>query len=483
VTGHAPLDLDRLDGPMSERKSSRRAVLVPSLLWIGLWFSINTGHWVLRQAPTTLIEWIHFARTVYPFFALLVAVCLLGRSGGWRLWEQLGPVKLWFAYGVVSLLACVSSPSLLAAIYWSGVYLSVYPVLLLCLDEQDPLGSVVRLNRLNFACAAFFLLVFLIAARGSLFVGSGLETSAYGVGGRVPTVAEAAMSRSSGLARFGAVVGILAFVYLWRALGWKRLVWAVPFLLSPVFLYTLQSRGAIVGYVVSISLLLGLMSLKSRRAFLVGLVILLGTAALADRIPFEQIRVHITRGQDLEGLKTMSGRTDTWKRAYPVIYQSPLWGWGMQADRYLLRDFLDHVHNTYLYALLSAGGLGTAAFVGGLVWAWLLLLRSIRSTVLTRSPPSDPFVYEALGILTFFTVRSIPEVSGALFGVDYMLMLPVLAYLGLLDQSCVQRVRARTDDQTPAVRFHLWRGTGDYSSVRCRPADFDTSLEVTKDAL
>jgi hypothetical protein len=155
----------------------------------------------------------------------------------------------------------------------------------------------------------------------------------------------------------------------------------------------------------------------------------------------------------------------------------------MQADRYLLRDFLDHVHNTYLYALLSAGGLGTAAFVGGLVWAWLLLLRSIRSTVLTRSPPSDPFVYEALGILTFFTVRSIPEVSGALFGVDYMLMLPVLAYLGLLDQSCVQRVRARTDDQTPAVRFHLWRGTGDYSSVRCRPADFDTSLEVTKDAL
>lgn len=40
---------------------------------------------------------------------------------------------------------------------------------------------------------------------------------------------------------------------------------------------------------------------------------------------------------------------------------------------------------------------------------------------------------QAGGILAFFTVRSIPEVCGAMFGVDLMVMLPAMAYLGLLD--------------------------------------------------
>jgi len=44
------------------------------------------------------------------------------------------------------------------------------------------------------------------------------------------------------------------------------------------------------------------------------------------------------------------------------------------------------------------------------------------------------FLIQAGGVLAFFTVRSIPEVCGAMFGVDLMVMLPVLAYLGLLGQ-------------------------------------------------
>ena len=38
-------------------------------------------------------------------------------------------------------------------------------------------------------------------------------------------------------------------------------------------------------------------------------------------------------------------------------------------------------------------------------------------------------------ILVFFTVRSIPEVSGAMFGIDLLILVPALAYLGVLSGS------------------------------------------------
>ena len=428
----------RLNKPSSEVKASRweGTFSWPALLWIGLWFSINTGHWVLRQAPTTIVGWFHVARTVFPFFVLFITGLFLSQWRSRRLLVLLGPARLWFVYGVISLLACVSSPSWLAAVYWSGVYLSVFPALLFFLDERDPLGSIVRLNRINFVCTALFLLIMLIVAKKALFVGSGLDTSAYGVLGRASTVAEMPMSRSSGLARFGAVVGIIAFVYLCRRHGWRRVLWVAPFLLSTVFLYTLQSRGAILAYAASITVLIVAMSFESRRILLIPIVLLLGIITFADRIPFDRIEKHIARDASPTKLRTLGGRTSTWHKAGPMILDSPAWGWGMQADRYLLKG--EHVHNTYLYTLLTTGILGTIAFVGGLAWAWLLMFRALREKILLRSPLSDSFVYEAMGILTFFTVRSIPEVSGALFGVDYMLMLPVLVYLGLLNRRNTQ---------------------------------------------
>ena len=37
-------------------------------------------------------------------------------------------------------------------------------------------------------------------------------------------------------------------------------------------------------------------------------------------------------------------------------------------------------------------------------------------------------------LLAFFTVRSLPEVSGAMFGIDLLLMIPIIAWIDALDQ-------------------------------------------------
>ena len=118
-----------------------------------------------------------------------------------------------------------------------------------------------------------------------------------------------------------------------------------------------------------------------------------------------------------------------WEKAWREVKKSPFIGSGPQSDRYKLRE---HVHNTYMYALLQSGFLGASFFVGGLAWAWLLVFKISRHG---KAEFLDQKIYfiQSAGILSFFTVRSIPEVCGAMFSIDYLVMLPILAYLNNLN--------------------------------------------------
>jgi O-antigen ligase len=273
------------------------------------------------------------------------------------------------------------------------------------------------------------ILVFL--ARDALFVDSRFGMTGYGIVNRVGTVADMSMSRSSGMARFAAVPGIVCFVLLWQSRGVLRFFYGVIFLLSGALIYLMQSRGAIFGLAFAIFFVMLFMGAKERR-FGAIFLILLGLTLYADVIPerkIEQVTEHLT-GTRHEELETMTGRTRAWEKGWKKVPKSPVWGYGPQADRYLIKE---HIHNTYMYALMSSGFAGAAAFAGGLVWAWVLFLRAIIRRVADRFG-QRLFLIQAGGILAFFTVRSIPEVCGAMFGVDLMVMLPVLAYLAVLDQ-------------------------------------------------
>lgn len=116
-----------------------------------------------------------------------------------------------------------------------------------------------------------------------------------------------------------------------------------------------------------------------------------------------------------------------WGRALEIIGESPLWGHGPQADRYLLHE---HVHNSYLYVLLQSGWIGLLAFVGGLVAAWISFFRCWASPA-GQEREERIFLVQLGAILAFFTVRTIPEASGALFGIDLLVMVSAMAYLGV----------------------------------------------------
>jgi len=419
------------------RRSARRQGVLPAwigglapaaVLWVFLWCAINSGPWNLRLDHTGTWDLIHAGRAALPllamFFAGATALQRFDRLG----WRVTGPGRLWALYGVVTLLAATMADEPLSAAYWSVAYLASLLVLALCVRRADPLGDLERLNQFNWVIATGMIITLVFIARDELFVGRGYDMTAYGVVSRVGEVAGMAMSRSSGMARFSAIPGIAAFVLMWQARGLRKLLWAAVVVASGALIYLMQSRGAIVGFAFAITFVTMFLSRKTR---LVGVLvaILLVVALVADMIP-EDVTRHLLRDQEADQLGTLTGRTRAWSLAWPHVMESPIWGWGMQADRALIHE---HVHNTYLYALLSGGVLGGGAFTIGLIWAWVLFWRIIRSR-LSAPPARRTILLQAGGILAFFTIRSIPEVCGAMFGVDLMAMAPILAYLAVFDR-------------------------------------------------
>ena len=195
----------------------------------------------------------------------------------------------------------------------------------------------------------------------------------------------------------------------------------------------MQSRGAILGFGFALSFVM-LFFGKKTRALGIFLGILIGLLLFTNVIPedFVQFQTErFMRGQDTEEFYSLTGRTRAWDHGWYEAMKSPIIGWGPQADRMLIGE---HVHNTYLYALMTSGFIGAFFFAGGLIYAWLIFFKLLRAGVPDRLDQKTFFI-QIGGILAFFTVRSIPEVSGAMFGIDTMLLLPVLGYLAVLNRT------------------------------------------------
>jgi hypothetical protein len=144
----------------------------------------------------------------------------------------------------------------------------------------------------------------------------------------------------------------------------------------------------------------------------------------------EQYRVGTTVFEKLP-LLSLTGRVFVWEDGLELIKDRPLLGYGFHADRLVLRE---HMHNTYLHGVLQTGLIGALPLIIGLVLTWILFLKAVlklsRLTVAHRHS-----VILVGGVLALFSVRTIPESTGALFGVDWLLLAPLLLYLELLTRN------------------------------------------------
>ena len=121
----------------------------------------------------------------------------------------------------------------------------------------------------------------------------------------------------------------------------------------------------------------------------------------------------------------LSGRSSVWQEGLKLFWESPILGYGFHADRLKLNA---HMHNSLLHAMVQTGLVGTIPFVTALILGWIAL---IKVFIVRHTLPlvHRHLVVQACALLMFLSLRTIPESTGAFFGVDLLLLIPILLYL------------------------------------------------------
>jgi len=91
----------------------------------------------------------------------------------------------------------------------------------------------------------------------------------------------------------------------------------------------------------------------------------------------------------------------------------------------------EHVHDSFLQALLNGGIFGAVPYVASWVTGWILFAKlQMRRSRLNSE--DRVHLLECGAVMMFFTVRSIPETTTASFSVDLLVMVAIYVYLETL---------------------------------------------------
>ncbi len=334
----------------------------------------------------------------------------------------MNPVFWMEAYGWIVLVASLLAPHFESAFYFGVAYMATIYVLQLFLDGREDIRSERVLLVLTWLFVSGITLGLIVVTRQRLFLGySMFGHYRGGIGGMD-------MSRSSGIARFCGVCSLLALCRFGGDESRRRWLWLVPAVFCAVIIWYMQSRGAMIGFVVALVFLL-IMSRTSKIVYLlIAIIVGMIYAGGYEAVLINRVEVHVQRGQEQEELQSMSGRTRAYKKALRVIAEHPFLGQGNWADRHSIKE---NVHNTYLQALMNGGIIGFIPFIISWIVGWRLFFRLNKLRDLMETADKQLFT-EASIIMVFFTVRSIPETTTASFSVATLIMVAVYLYLAAL---------------------------------------------------
>ena len=447
-------------------------------LWGMLWLSIGTGETNIKDivAPSTTSQFINGIRSVFPFAAAAAALAIIlfglkrRRSPGVLL---LGPMGLATAYGVVGIISSVLSLDRPQALYWSVAYLSV-PLVLLGLVWRREIVSYLALL-VDYTGTVVVLLVatlFIVSVVNfdlafSLLNPTKLAECNTSVPGDYARLTSGVL-RSTGVGRYAAVGAIVALTALWHRD--QKALWGIVLLASLSLLIFSGARSAYLGFALAGPFTAFALWGKKMVAAVAVVVVLAVPVFWAtgihqtflDNCVFRQASDSASTSNDLGSpvqtatgsVKTGSGSVQTpngsdkklfgylpfdffeftgrravWDQGLELFVESPVLGHGFNADRILLNT---HMHNAFMHALVQTGTLGTLPFVAAMIFGWILLGKALRH-LSQFSAAHKSLIIQAGGILIFLTFRGISESSGAFFGIDWLLLAPMLFYLQIVD--------------------------------------------------
>ena len=209
-------------------------------LWACLWLNLNTGFWMIQAGPTQ-DEWQLSIRAVLPFFVLPVALLVLLIGQNELKLPSLSPSRLLFVYGLVAAVASCFSPEPLWALYWGIAFLATLSAAWTFTCSRDPLTSSRQALQLTWAIMFVVTLLIVFLARGVVFANgaAGEKEVLEALGGQ---------SRSSGVARWAAVPGLVCLLKAYHTRSRPLIAFFVAGAAGAFYVvYRMQSRGAVFG--------------------------------------------------------------------------------------------------------------------------------------------------------------------------------------------------------------------------------------------
>lgn len=164
---------------------------------------------------------------------------------------------------------------------------------------------------------------------------------------------------------------------------------------------------------------------------------------------FDRVVNMIKRGQDIEEIGSLSGRTEYWAVAWSY---AGMLGKGFATGSRNLIYVTDGVfaqnavnlHSTYLEAILGAGYIGSALYLFSIVTNFVR--QSARFLLRTRI---DDALFAALMVIIF--ARSVVSISVALYTVDFCLFVFICIYVSFTSKE----VRIAPEPPKPRVRLQI----------------------------
>ncbi len=390
------------------------------ILWTCLWFNLNTGFWNIVP-PNNAGEWLSLLRSILPFVVLPVSVLLLARRGKLHL-PGASPSRFLLIYGGFATFSSVFSPKPLWALYWSTAFLATILAAWTFIDRRESIESARQLLLITWIATFLVALIIGYMARGSIF---GDSASAYGVISELN-----GLSRSSGVARWAAVPGLVCLV---RAYYTRRRslisFYLVAAAISFFIVYRMQSRGAIFGAAAAVGFALLVASRLRRYALPFALVAVIAVLYLdPGGTVSNRVGKYLKRGESTEEFETMTGRTRAYTAGIAAFEEAPIFGSGQWTDRLHIGE---HVHNSLIQALLNSGIFGTIPYLGSWITGWTLFYR-LNSKGVQLKPDDRVHLMECGTVMMFFSVRAMPETTTASFSVDLLVMVAIYVYLETL---------------------------------------------------
>jgi len=385
------------------------------------------------------IDFFHKTRLVFPYIAAIIAAF-------WLLFRRKKiKMKLWqvgtLGYCCTALISGVSSGTDYSLLHFHASMICAIIILLFATSIAKDFEHVCEKDLASLLAKTGLVILFLVLMLffvRDIFQAIYLGTmNGYAIQGMAPNQFGMEAPRSTGNARSAAIIGLSCAIFCLSPKSKQKILFFLScFTFALLFFY--QSRGAFLCLVVSASFVLFMLPRESRpqpkliAKFAFTSLAIYGTILAA--IYFGSVQtgtdsqniLKVLRYTDPENFT--SGRIVIWKNGVKEIMESPLIGFGSQADRVRLDK---NISNLALYSLICSGLFGFA--FGALVI--ITTLKNIFALSVVRRYRACTKVkvhfFLALGIFLFLLTRGAVENSFALFNIDFLLALPAIWYLNL----------------------------------------------------